>query len=111
LRAVLYLPEAAASRDPYSLSLPDALPIYRSHRAERRIVQSPVYVGCLLRHLRPRGSERLQREDTRGRHRRVQFFPPRHHGISSRSEEHTSELQSRENLVCRLLPEKKTISR
>src|SRR5690606_41485675 len=30
--------------------------------------------------------------------------PPR---ISSRSEEHTSELQSRENLVCRLLLEKK----
>src|SRR5690606_41351706 len=26
-----------------------------------------------------------------------------------RSEEHTSELQSRENLVCRLLPEKKNI--
>src|SRR5207302_9382744 len=26
---------------------------------------------------------------------------------TSRSEEHTSELQSRENLVCRLLPEKK----
>src|SRR5436309_4992430 len=29
------------------------------------------------------------------------------HGIGSRSEEHTSELQSRENLVCRLLLEKK----
>src|SRR5690606_40016617 len=28
-------------------------------------------------------------------------------GFSSRSEEHTSELQSRENLVCRLLLEKK----
>src|SRR5690606_41016859 len=28
-------------------------------------------------------------------------------GIGLRSEEHTSELQSRENLVCRLLPEKK----
>src|SRR5436309_8924003 len=28
-------------------------------------------------------------------------------GISIRSEEHTSELQSRENLVCRLLLEKK----
>src|SRR5690606_30988885 len=27
--------------------------------------------------------------------------------FSGRSEEHTSELQSRENLVCRLLPEKK----
>src|SRR5690606_39952777 len=30
---------------------------------------------------------------------------------SSRSEEHTSELQSRENLVCRLLLEKKNASR
>ena len=29
------------------------------------------------------------------------------HGIVDRSEEHTSELQSRRNLVCRLLPEKK----
>src|SRR5690606_39693583 len=29
------------------------------------------------------------------------------HGASRRSEEHTSELQSRENLVCRLLLEKK----
>src|SRR5690606_42155321 len=29
---------------------------------------------------------------------------------AARSEEHTSELQSRENLVCRLLPEKKTRS-
>src|SRR5690606_41465753 len=31
----------------------------------------------------------------------------RSRGRSSRSEEHTSELQSRENLVCRLLLEKK----
>src|SRR5436309_5212938 len=29
------------------------------------------------------------------------------HGVDQRSEEHTSELQSRENLVCRLLLEKK----
>src|SRR5690606_40721013 len=29
------------------------------------------------------------------------------HGTETRSEEHTSELQSRENLVCRLLLEKK----
>src|SRR5690606_41198497 len=34
--------------------------------------------------------------------------PPPHGSLSqSRSEEHTSELQSRENLVCRLLLEKK----
>src|SRR5690606_9488324 len=30
-------------------------------------------------------------------------------GVTKRSEEHTSELQSRENLVCRLLLEKKKI--
>src|SRR2546430_8854054 len=33
-----------------------------------------------------------------------------HHGISRRSEEHTSELQSQSNLVCRLLLEKKKIN-
>src|SRR6266511_5539059 len=32
---------------------------------------------------------------------------PPHQGRNGRSEEHTSELQSRENLVCRLLLEKK----
>src|SRR5690606_40707032 len=32
-------------------------------------------------------------------------------GLSRRSEEHTSELQSRENLVCRLLLEKKKIDK
>src|SRR3712207_6870416 len=31
----------------------------------------------------------------------------RYHGVSGRSEEHTSELQSRQYLVCRLLLEKK----
>src|SRR5436309_15489583 len=36
-----------------------------------------------------------------------QHHPRRHPRRSTRSEEHTSELQSRENLVCRLLLEKK----
>src|SRR5690606_41500889 len=40
------------------------------------------------------------------RGRRVLFLPDQHLG-RNRSEEHTSELQSRENLVCRLLLEKK----
>src|SRR5690606_40813274 len=35
-------------------------------------------------------------------------LPPDDLGYQGRSEEHTSELQSRENLVCRLLLEKKT---
>src|SRR5690606_39458764 len=42
--------------------------------------------------------------DRDGRRRRC---PPRHPAAAWRSEEHTSELQSRENLVCRLLLEKK----
>src|SRR5690606_40153239 len=37
----------------------------------------------------------------------VYIFPPVLRSTSGRSEEHTSELQSRENLVCRLLLEKK----
>src|SRR5690606_39764574 len=37
----------------------------------------------------------------------VMIFPPGAQAIDWRSEEHTSELQSRENLVCRLLLEKK----
>src|SRR5690606_40059499 len=35
------------------------------------------------------------------------LIPFREHLVEDRSEEHTSELQSRENLVCRLLLEKK----
>src|SRR2546430_4481849 len=35
-------------------------------------------------------------------------FPRRDRSSSARSEEHTSELQSQSNLVCRLLLEKKT---
>src|SRR5688572_32630750 len=35
--------------------------------------------------------------------------PPRRHCCPGRSEEHTSELQSQSNLVCRLLLEKKKI--
>src|SRR5687768_18202575 len=41
--------------------------------------------------------------------RRVRDFVAEH-GDLARSEEHTSELQSRLHLVCRLLPEKKNVS-
>src|SRR5690606_41954579 len=65
----------------YTLSLHDALPILPLPRARDR----PGHPGPVRR--RPR----------RARVRRGE----------GRSEEHTSELQSRENLVCRLLLEKK----
>src|SRR2546430_13532940 len=52
----------------------------------------------------------LFRSDRHGRDRKQIFqdqVPADEPGISVRSEEHTSELQSQSNLVCRLLLEKK----
>src|SRR5947209_12032074 len=66
----------------YTLSLHDALPIYHQRAVARRHER---------RRARPPG----------------QGARPRHPGRAARSEEHTSELQSRQYLVCRLLLEKK----
>src|SRR5690606_41656577 len=90
------------------LSLHDALPICRLRRSRRRS-----------------GSRRAWRCGTSGVERQrgncASHDPPVAHvslplcghdrsvaAGENRSEEHTSELQSRENLVCRLLLEKKT---
>src|SRR2546430_13072159 len=73
-----------ATTEIYTLSLHDALPISTGHRRE------PHRIGGQYRH-------RLRREE---RARRT-------HAAHRRSEEHTSELQSQSNLVCRLLLEKK----
>src|SRR2546430_7435897 len=70
-----------ATTEIYTLSLHDALPIYvRAAGGERG---------------RDRGAAHPQRRVCGFRHR------------AARSEEHTSELQSQSNLVCRLLLEKK----
>src|SRR5690606_41866078 len=79
----------------YTLSLHDALPIYRHDRG--RLSASRHRRGDLARH-RPAGTDRRKPLKLRSAGGRTQF---------KRSEEHTSELQSRENLVCRLLLEKK----
>src|SRR5690606_41755293 len=92
----------------YTLSLHDALPIYppadprpdgpparrREQRADPRLAQ------------RPRLGAGGRRRPPPARHRRRRR-PGGRAGRQGRSEEHTSELQSRENLVCRLLLEKK----
>src|SRR2546427_8761009 len=84
-----------ATTEIYTLSLHDALPIYDAQglrQAERRRIGSPV-----SRHaLSVPESPDLRLELVRSRDRE-----------SGRSEEHTSELQSQSNLVCRLLLEKK----
>src|SRR5436309_12633214 len=84
----VYLMTRPTTAKIYTLSLHDALPIYRGGpgRPETGVADQG---HPLARGVRPRCRRRSS--------------GPR----LSRSEEHTSELQSRENLVCRLLLEKK----
>src|SRR5436309_12603506 len=88
--------KAAATTEIYTLSLHDALPIYMLAQHLLGAVQpalddrADLVVDQLLRLVRH--PHRLRRRITEE---------------ALRSEEHTSELQSRENLVCRLLLEKK----
>src|SRR5205085_9904950 len=92
-----------------TLSLHDALPI--SHRAGR----PPVETGRGGENRRPgrwsttpTGSTgRIIRSLTCPVTPRPYSFPETTGSSASRSEEHTSELQSQSNLVCRLLLEKK----
>src|SRR5690606_39292095 len=89
-----------------TLSLHDALPIFR--RAHHRVDVRPlVVVGVprVLRHLEELVGEleHVVRVAALGRG----VLPVPGGDAGGRSEEHTSELQSRENLVCRLLLEKK----
>src|SRR3712207_7384714 len=86
-----------ATTEIYTLSLHDALPIFvgadedvavgDGQRREHRLAQGVVAQGLVLR-------------------RRLQDVGAR---ALVRSEEHTSELQSRQYLVCRLLLEKKQL--
>src|SRR5690606_41352038 len=95
----------------YTLSLHDALPICARARAHRHQppglevpVRLPVREEPRLVRAVPRGAAA---HDGRAHPRRprVARCEAQHHLLVRRSEEHTSELQSRENLVCRLLLE------
>src|SRR5690606_41986204 len=97
LLALCFL-HATAPTEIYTLSLHDALPISSVGRG---------FTGELRQRLRlaigdgPAGRAALEQRS---------IFLPELKGEpqkGARSEEHTSELQSRENLVCRLLLEKK----
>src|SRR5690606_40471970 len=91
----------------YTLSLHDALPISPEHPTARAATHSP----------RP-GPSRKVRWTGMWKplnswpilYRKSAFYTPRKRLNWRRSEEHTSELQSRENLVCRLLLEKKKLT-
>src|SRR5690606_41736386 len=97
-----------SSTPPFStLSLHDALPIYHAEPAAGRGEQLclglevVLHPGVELHVLRAEVGEDGDVED-------AAVDPAEHQGVA-RSEEHTSELQSRENLVCRLLLEKKNV--
>src|SRR2546430_16276642 len=75
-----------ATTEIYTLSLHDALPIYHSRQPDLLLSRDSRRAGLVC--------------DAAGR-------TARPHARASRSEEHTSELQSQSNLVCRLLLEKK----
>src|SRR5690349_22433951 len=87
-----------ATTEIYTLSLHDALPILPvvSERARVEGALGGEGVATASEHALDRGRAGLPRADVE-------------HGVDGghRSEEHTSELQSRRDLVCRLLLEKK----
>src|SRR2546427_9573956 len=87
-----------ATTEIYTLSLHDALPILHAECAGRlRLRPGRCAFG------RPRAHGR-RREPLRCE---LRLGLPLHPHAAARSEEHTSELQSQSNLVCRLLLEKK----
>src|SRR5207237_5425322 len=71
---------------------------FHGHLLPRHFPRLPTALGALFRALPERTARRLPRH----RHRYL-----RRRSFRKRSEEHTSELQSHLNLVCRLLLEKK----
>src|SRR2546430_13510030 len=77
-----------ATTEIYTLSLHDALPIWRCSERERSASGREIAPA-------PRRGSRIRSASARAR------------ASSVRSEEHTSELQSQANLVCRLLLVKK----
>src|SRR2546427_11532232 len=87
-----------ATTEIYTLSLHDALPIYFARGSLGQDSQLLV--------VRRHGGADHRGRGRDGRDRRP--LPRPLHG-RQRSEEHTSELQSQSNLVCRLLLEKKKI--
>src|SRR5206468_12644204 len=94
----------------YALSLHDALPIYRTRAFAKRF--APQYKGnmptmihagvysAVLHYLK--AAEAAKTDDGPKVIAKMKEMP-----TEDRSEEHTSELQSRSDLVCRLLLEKK----
>src|SRR5688572_32709426 len=90
-----FLSNDPATSQIYTLSLHDALPIY----AAKRLLDAAVVDSRVVKRKRTRQFPAQP----------VSAHPGEVLEEQRRSEEHTSELQSQSNLVCRLLVEKKKI--
>src|SRR3712207_8773033 len=104
MRGIFFFFNDTATTEIYTLSLHDALPIYRLSEvpARRPTGDGPSAIVTVWSQLQP------PRADHRGS---GGFSVASRCGSPQRSEEHTSELQSRQYLVCRLLLEKKKTPR
>src|SRR5690606_42058105 len=102
LFASLSLSIDTANTDIYTLSLHDALPIFTALAAAAVVAGGP-----RLHHRRRPLFDRVDADGHVAQHVLAEAHLALHLLDGVRSEEHTSELQSRENLVCRLLLEKK----
>src|SRR3712207_8472549 len=83
-----------ATTEIYTLSLHDALPIY-AHQRRAGVLHDRPHVG------------EVEVDEPRDRDQVGDALDALAQDVVGRSEEHTSELQSRQYLVCRLLLEKK----
>src|SRR5262245_65323930 len=95
---LLFFSNVPAPPDIYTLSLHDALPIWKRPPYEFEKKKMPIDILC--------GTDQIRLAIEKGTP-----LPAIARRIWSRSEEHTSELQSLRHLVCRLLLEKKKITR
>src|SRR5206468_7432121 len=105
LSLFLFFSPHPAPTDISTLSLHDALPISRELRDEAVDLVGGVVVDEADAHRVFRVRQLLPQAERVPAVVRPHAVPARRHG--RRSEEHTSELQSRSDLVCRLLLEKK----
>src|SRR5690606_41817592 len=94
---VFFFFNETATTENYTLSLHDALPISVIIEGGRQTLDLFIQAGLW-------DEARIFRSDIEWK---VGLRAPEFRHSANRSEEHTSELQSRENLVCRLLLEKK----
>src|SRR5437868_14740103 len=92
---ILFFFHASATSKLYTLSLHDALPIFFQQHGRIFLQDAPVAARALAQQDQFVAALAEAEEEAQQRHR---------------SEEHTSELQSRFDLVCRLLLEKKNIT-